>query len=255
MNKQKEPYAQPFRSTKLRRAAAVCVTRLAVLLGQRIGWSIWRLSPNICVKAGSGINLDEVANMEYVRKHTSVPVPKVYCAFKRKGTTYIVMKYIRGEMLWSSWQHCSEETKQSLRCQLRALMLDLRQTPNPSPGQVAARNGSVVYDDRYTEGMIRYFGPFKTPHEFHLWLRQGVEQALPAPPGADPVLMAKLTELIRLQDRREYKTVLTHGDLSSTNIMVKDGKIAAIIDWESAAWLPDYWEFTSAWNVNHLDAF
>ena len=32
--------------------------------------------------------------------------------------------------------------------------------------------------------------------------------------------------------------VLTHGDLNLSNIIVKDNKIEAIIDWENAAYLP-----------------
>ncbi|EZF54424.1 hypothetical protein H103_02867 [Trichophyton rubrum CBS 288.86] len=41
-----------------------------------------------------------------------------------------------------------------------------------------------------------------------------------------------------------YSTKFTHADLSPSNIMVKDGKITAIIDWEFAGWFPEYWEYT-----------
>lgn len=36
----------------------------------------------------------------------------------------------------------------------------------------------------------------------------------------------------------EGPCVLTHGDLNLSNIMVKDGKITAIIDWEHAGFYP-----------------
>ncbi|PIL33379.1 hypothetical protein GSI_03999 [Ganoderma sinense ZZ0214-1] len=40
-----------------------------------------------------------------------------------------------------------------------------------------------------------------------------------------------------------HAIVFTHGDLNRHNIMVgPDGHITGIIDWEAAAWLPDYWE-------------
>ena len=40
-----------------------------------------------------------------------------------------------------------------------------------------------------------------------------------------------------------HAVVFTHGDLNRHNIMVgPDGHITGIIDWEAAAWLPDYWE-------------
>ncbi|KAJ3476769.1 hypothetical protein NLI96_g10933 [Meripilus lineatus] len=43
-----------------------------------------------------------------------------------------------------------------------------------------------------------------------------------------------------------HAIVFTHGDLIQHNIMVdpKSGHITGIIDWESAAWMPDYWEFS-----------
>ncbi|EZF43583.1 hypothetical protein H113_02868 [Trichophyton rubrum MR1459] len=42
----------------------------------------------------------------------------------------------------------------------------------------------------------------------------------------------------------EFHKFFTHADLSPSNIMVKDGKITAIIDWEFAGWFPEYWEYT-----------
>ncbi|KAH9922961.1 uncharacterized protein B0H18DRAFT_1182825 [Fomitopsis serialis] len=42
-----------------------------------------------------------------------------------------------------------------------------------------------------------------------------------------------------------HAVVFTHGDLMPHNIMVKDGHITGIIDWEAAGWYPEYWEFTT----------
>ncbi|KAJ3483442.1 hypothetical protein NLI96_g6309 [Meripilus lineatus] len=42
-----------------------------------------------------------------------------------------------------------------------------------------------------------------------------------------------------------HAIVFTHGDLQWHNIMVTpDSHITGIVDWESAGWMPDYWEFT-----------
>jgi len=37
----------------------------------------------------------------------------------------------------------------------------------------------------------------------------------------------------------------THGDLLAWNVLVSDGKLTGIVDWECAAWLPDYWEYSA----------
>ncbi|KAJ3476772.1 hypothetical protein NLI96_g10934 [Meripilus lineatus] len=43
-----------------------------------------------------------------------------------------------------------------------------------------------------------------------------------------------------------HAIVFTHGDLIQHNIMVdpKSGHVTGIVDWESAAWMPDYWDFS-----------
>lgn len=49
-----------------------------------------------------------------------------------------------------------------------------------------------------------------------------------------------------LPDMRPHSdtSVFTHGDIACRNIMVDDNKeIVALLDWESAGWYPDYWEF------------
>lgn len=40
-----------------------------------------------------------------------------------------------------------------------------------------------------------------------------------------------------------HAIVFTHGDLNQYNIIIGgDGHVSGIIDWEAAAWLPEYWE-------------
>ena len=44
-----------------------------------------------------------------------------------------------------------------------------------------------------------------------------------------------------------HKIVLTHNDLSPRNILVRDGKVVAIVDWELSGFYPDYWEYVKAY--------
>jgi thiamine kinase-like enzyme len=44
----------------------------------------------------------------------------------------------------------------------------------------------------------------------------------------------------------KHSIVFTHADLRPVNIIIKDGHVAAIIDWELAGWYPEYWEFVKA---------
>ncbi|TFY63573.1 hypothetical protein EVJ58_g3183 [Rhodofomes roseus] len=42
-----------------------------------------------------------------------------------------------------------------------------------------------------------------------------------------------------------HTVVLSHGDLAPHNILVMDGHITGVIDWEAAGWYPEYWEYTT----------
>ncbi|OAK95130.1 hypothetical protein IQ06DRAFT_64414 [Phaeosphaeriaceae sp. SRC1lsM3a] len=43
-----------------------------------------------------------------------------------------------------------------------------------------------------------------------------------------------------------HDIVLTHGDISPRSIIVRDGKVVAILDWEMAGYYPEYWESVKA---------
>ncbi len=45
----------------------------------------------------------------------------------------------------------------------------------------------------------------------------------------------KLASAKRLNDRR-YTICFGHGDLAPHNIMIKDGRLTGIIDWEYCGW-------------------
>ncbi|KAL5120231.1 hypothetical protein ACEQ8H_001789 [Pleosporales sp. CAS-2024a] len=49
--------------------------------------------------------------------------------------------------------------------------------------------------------------------------------------------------------------VFTHGDLSSLNVLASGEEIVGIVDWETAAWYPSYWEYTTAWHGNPQNQF
>ncbi|KAL9123519.1 MAG: hypothetical protein Q9217_007051, partial [Psora testacea] len=252
--------APPINSTKTRRALTIATTWIAVHTKHSVSFTVKRISPGLIVKRGAGVRLEEAGNLEYVRNNTSVPVPKVHCAFTRKGCTYIVMDYIPGQTLLAWWHTASAESKESIRRQLAGHMSKLRNVPNPTSGRISGLKGGAIYDYRYCiKGDGPYleesFGPFQDPHEFHLWLRNGFTSPVSSGVGEKSNQDADIDRMCQIQDRRNYATKLTHGDFHTQNIIVKDNKIAGIIDWEMAAWYPEYWEYTSAWHVNVFDEF
>ncbi|EOA88389.1 hypothetical protein ACJQWK_01450 [Exserohilum turcicum] len=226
-----------------------CVTLLAIKLLRRFRkrkGAVLFLSEKVCVKYGACANLSEASAMKFIAKHTSIPVPRVYCTFTHRGEAYIVMERIHGKPVGSAWFKRSEESRAKLLDQLKKMVEEMRRISPPDNIGVANVDSGPLCDPRLP-GTSDFFGPFKTVQDFHRHLRGGVE--------AHPDHQADISELISSQESIPSDLVFTHGDLSSLNILASGDEIAGIIDWETAGWYPYYWEYTSAWNVNPQNEF
>ncbi|RMZ67681.1 kinase subdomain-containing [Pyrenophora seminiperda CCB06] len=233
-------------ATTFRRYSTLLAIKLLKRFGKRTG-TVLHLSKKICVKYGEIVTLNDAASMQFVAKHTSVPVPRVYCAFEHAGRRYIVMERLKGKNIASGWYLRSEESRNKILSQLKDMVGEIRRIPPPPGTGVAHANGGPLSDPRLPSVNSDYFGPFRTFQDFHKYLRRGME--------VPPKDMPEVGEFIAQQDSIQPPPVFTHGDLSSLNVIASGDKIIGIIDWETAGWYPAYWEYTNAWNANPQNAF
>ena len=240
---------QPINNTPLRRFLVLAAVKLLKHIVPRHGGLIF-ISKKFCIKFGSLRNLPEASTMRFIAQNTSIPVPKVYCAFTRKGRTYIAMERINGEMLGRTWVKRSDESKAKILQQLKRMVDEMRNIPPPPRQQqkqgVCNVDGGPIWDCRLP-GKSMCHGPFESVHDFHRHLRGGLD--------ADPNAFPEFNKLVALQDRAWPPPVFTHGDLSSLNILVRGDVIVGIIDWETAGWYPSYWEYTTASQVSPMNWF
>lgn len=233
--------------------------RLLTLLGLKTTGRVYRrqgichpISRHLIVKSDSFANLTEAATMKYVAENTSIPVPKVWCAFVRDGRTYIVMERIRAHSIAQGWDERSEESKNKLFAQLKVMMEQLRSLRPPPGSGVQSCIGGSLFDSRMARG-DRRFGPFKTVQEFHLWLRDGLQPSeMEQPEFAAEEEWQDIKEMAARQDGPCPPPVFTHADLNPSNILVGGDEVVGIIDWEFSGWYPHYWEYTSAWTCQIL---
>jgi hypothetical protein len=108
---------------------------------------------NFCIKVTPMARLSEPNAMRFVAQHTSVPVPKVYCAFVHKGNT---SRHDQGQrkdgMLWMAKPHRAVKGKTTQRALLDANRASLR-TP-PEGAGISNLDGGPFYDYRLPSKLL-----------------------------------------------------------------------------------------------------
>ncbi|KAJ3509043.1 hypothetical protein NLJ89_g5428 [Agrocybe chaxingu] len=181
--------------------------------------------------------------MEFIARNTTIPVPRVLDFFEVNGQPHLVQEYIEGRILEDVWPKLTVEQRTDAVLQLKGYLDQLRSLPPPEFGRVQAVDGGTLSDGRID--LSRAWGPFGSHEEFGDFSFRGhVKRNLDKYPGA--------AELYGKVEGRKWKTVFAHGDLGPHNVIWKDGRIVAIIDWEFAGWFPEYWEYTRTFLVTGL---
>ena len=117
------------------------------------------------------MTLAEANTLQFIAKHTSIPVPKVYHAFTHHGRTYILMERICGETIAKRWPSLSDTSKSLIFTQLKRMIEELRSIPCQTNG-VSNLDGGPIHDYRLPHTFS--WGPFDTLSDFHLALRNNV---------------------------------------------------------------------------------
>ncbi|EGX88438.1 Protein kinase-like domain [Cordyceps militaris CM01] len=206
------------------------------------------LSSRLCIKSTRSTSLAEASAMRFIAAHTTIPVPKVHSAFEHQGIVYIVMERINGVMLAHGWLQRTPASQSRILESLRGMVQQMRQIPAPAGCGVSNVDGGAIYDPRLPGSGV--WGPFQTIHDFHRELRAGVDE-----PEYAGTAIPELGPLIAFHNQPWPYPVFSHGDLSSLNVLADGDEVVGIVDWETAAWMPPYWEYTSAWHVNPYNQF
>ncbi|RMZ68425.1 kinase subdomain-containing [Pyrenophora seminiperda CCB06] len=160
------------------------------------------------------------------------------------------MERIQGEDLARAWKGLSKESLEDIFLQLRDMFKELRSLVPPGTGVESCVGGSL-YDSRIPRGNPR-FGPFETIQQFHYWLRHDFNPD-DLTNHVNDQERHDLLEMVRRQDGPWSSPKFTHGDFNPCNVLVHEGRVVGIIDWEFSGWYPPYWEYTSAWFGNIMN--
>ncbi|KAG6113870.1 hypothetical protein E4U31_007640 [Claviceps sp. LM219 group G6] len=183
---------------------------------------------------------NEFAALQLVRRHTNIHVPSALDLVSDSKDSYLLTTTVRGVPLGRCIDTLSHDEVTTLVGDLQECLLELRAIPKEVSPKYAITNvlGTACYDGRliigseYDAARGDYFGPFVDEDDFNNTLR-----CIPLP---------------NVVHSSGHEIVLTHGDLNTRNIMMYNGRLSGIIDWETCGWFPDYWDYTKAHFITKL---
>lgn len=177
------------------------------------------------MKSGPRVRDEEFEALKYAR-HLGLPVPTAYEFAPDTRTIY--MDFVEGETLESVWPALSEDEKKSFARQLGRLVSLMREGR-----QDRVLIGNIDGPARDCRRYKDYTGgPFTDERDFNAFL-------LNLYPQCPHAVRESLFKMMR----SDHSIRFTHGDLSPRNVIVKNGEIRALVDWEFAGWYPEYYEY------------
>ncbi|MCJ1361186.1 hypothetical protein MMC16_000284 [Acarospora aff. strigata] len=180
-----------------------------------------------------------------VARAAGLPVPKVLCYGEHPDTPHapisILMTRMPGRELSAVYRILSSEKQATIRSELKTYLDVMRSWPNPWGGdRICSVSGTAIRSVRVP---FHSMGPYENETELNDYLiKPAWNDGFKSVSDYEEALAtAKQMQSI------PHKVVFTHGDLLHHNILIHDGHVSAILDWEAAGWLPEYWEYTTAW--------
>ncbi|KAI1825458.1 kinase-like protein [Xylaria intraflava] len=194
------------------------------------------------LKKGDRVTRNEEAALRLVKEHTNIPVPAVFKSDYKTTARghpwgYIWMERLRGTPLHKLWDGLEAPTKAHICRQLWGFVDQLRKIPRPAEFEhlyQCGADGSLCQDVMLKDLNSDAPMPILDDQAF----RNRINERY--------LFYAGGTYGEHLPDflPRADSSVFTHTDLAPPNILVDESyTIVGLLDWESAGWFPDYWEY------------
>jgi len=188
---------------------------------------------------------NDFMTQEFLRNHTpSLGIPLLKEMRKLSAPTdkvdLTLMSRAQGVGLDTIWHTLTQEQKSDYTSQLGTAIKSWRKFTSP----VSKKANGDILDDCIIGNCLQRTAPTckkmgRTTDEWFSNLEEDLRFGLSRiHKTKDPMVIEEKFQELRKNFPKSEPYVLTHGDLNFTNIMVKDGKIEAIIDWEYAGYMP-----------------
>lgn len=232
----------------------------AAVIKQRTGQKIVAVSSDVLVKYGQSTTECEGQTLLYLEQCvTNFPAPRLYAMYNDDGDFFIVMERIPGPTLDIMWPHLSEDDKDALIARLKTVFDDLRSVACPWSAFFGSVNGGPVPHHLFfcPDPMPTITGPFSSEEHFNSGLVEKYRLILEMNERTSGKLDFYAGYLGHVLN--SHSSTLTHSDVQRKNIIMRELTILDgtstktryepyLVDWESAGWYPEYWEYFAAFS-------
>jgi hypothetical protein len=167
-----------------------------------------------------------------------------------------LMSRAQGDGLDQIWRTLSPEQKSSYKDQLGNAIKQWRQFTSPVAKKVDGsppEDWIIGYCLRRSAPTCKKVG--RTNDDWFENLKEDLCKGLSEiHKTEDPSVIEEKFEELKKNFPKSEPYVLTHGDLNLSNIMVKDGKIEAVIDWEWSGYYPWWAERWISMTEDHYES-
>ncbi|KAF5980147.1 hypothetical protein FBULB1_5391 [Fusarium bulbicola] len=170
---------------------------------------------------------------------TQVPVPRPLDLVSDADASYLLTTTMPGHRLGSYMDVLSDDDLDIFKRDMQKYMAQLRSISRQQKHAISNAVGGPCCDYRivacrdYDKERGDFFGPFTDEEEFNNTLRT------PALPD--------------VFHSTGHDIMFPHSDINMRNVLVHNGRISGIVDWENSGWFPDCWEYTKAHYVTKLN--
>ncbi len=197
----------------------------------------------------------EYRTMNFLRQHTSIPIPEVYCwetDSARLGAPFAYIGFVEGQPLSSIWydkNRITESTRLEILSNVAAHMSQLHRLPfskmgmlqfeesaeHPTVGPIISRKVAVPVEDW---GVNLIEGPYDSTTERLMNTLDEIEFGTKRGHAYYPLLCMAIESIPKFLDGNGH-FYISPWDLDLQNILVDDnGHITALIDWDNVCTKP-----------------
>lgn len=214
--------------------------------------SIFPLPFNLILKNGDGVRIEEAYAMTAARM-IGIPVPRLLSYGSPGGGLpwgSILMTRIPGTTLDEVYHSLSDAELCTIKEDLAGILSRMRSFKNPWGRRICSVIGTSLTGASLPGGSL---DPCEDETEFHnrfISIGTGCRELWEDPDAYEQAL-ATARQILSLP----HDITFTHGDLMGHNMLVLNGHITGIIDWESAGWMPEHWEYASAVRCRRMNTW